>query len=94
MMVRWTAEALDALAAIIDFIEAENPDAAFALGDRILTTTETLLAGHPHAGRPGRVEGTRELVVHPSYLIVYRASGTEVQILSVRHAARAWPSKF
>ena len=96
-MVRWTAEALGALVAIIDYIEAENPAAAFALGDRILTSTETILADHPHAGRPGRpgrVEGTRELVVHPSYLVAYRVKGDEVQILTVRHAARMWPSKF
>lgn len=94
MMIRWTAEALGALVTIIDYIEAENPAAAFALGDRILTATETILADHPHAGRPGRVEGTRELVVHPSYLVAYRVRGGEVQILTVRHAARMWPSKF
>ena len=46
------------------------------------------------AGRPGRVEGTRELVVHPSYLVAYRISGTEVQILTVRHAARLWPDRL
>jgi len=94
MKVRWTAEALSALATIIDYIEAENPIAALALADRILTTTDTVLTGHPHAGRPGRVEGTRELVVHPAYLVAYRIDGAEVQILTVRHAARLWPDKF
>ena len=94
MTVRWTDEALGALAAIIDYIEADNPVTALELADRILTMTQSVLADHPHAGRPGQVEGTRELVVHPSYLVAYRVGNGEVQVLTVRHAARMLPDKF
>jgi plasmid stabilization system protein ParE len=45
-------------------------------------------------GRPGRVDGTRELVLHHSYLIAYRVTETAVEIIHVRHAARRWPSAF
>jgi toxin ParE1/3/4 len=46
----------------------------------------------PYRGRPGRQAGTRELVIMPPYLIVYRVSGTEaVTILRVWHAAQDRP---
>ncbi len=54
---------------------------------------ETILPNNPYAGRPGRVEGTRELVVHESYLVAYEIADT-INILTVRHAARLWPERF
>ncbi len=67
------------------------------------TTTVTLrvppavgrLANHPALGRPGRVSGTRELVVSGTpYIVPYRVRGETVEILRVQHAARKWPEKF
>lgn len=49
------------------------------------------LAQHPKVYRAGRVRGTRELVVHPNYVVVYRIAGGEIEILRVLHSARQWP---
>jgi toxin ParE1/3/4 len=51
-----------------------------------------MLADHPHMGRAGRVDGTRELVVaRTPYLVVYRVISTEVRIIRVLHSAQCWP---
>ncbi len=46
----------------------------------------------PECGRPGRVPGTRELVVaRTPFVVSYRIAGREIQVLAVLHGARAWP---
>jgi toxin ParE1/3/4 len=94
MNVRWTPPALEALAGIHKHIATENPAAADMLRDRALAYAETTLAIQPMTGRPGRVHGTREGVIHPSYIMVYRVTRGAVEILTIRHAARRWPRNF
>ena len=94
MKSRWTKRALSALTNIHSHIAADNPPAADMLRDRALSFVETILAAHPMIGGPGRVDGTRESVIHPSYIIVYRVSADAVEILTVRHVARKWPEQF
>ena len=61
---------------------------------RIVDAAETL-AAHPAMGRPGRIMGTRELVLaDTSYLIAYRVSETEIASLTVLHAAQRWPEEL
>ncbi len=51
-----------------------------------------MLANHPQMGRPGRVRGTRELVVNRTpYVVAYRAAGEVVTVLRILHGARKWP---
>ncbi|WP_312861665.1 type II toxin-antitoxin system RelE/ParE family toxin [Segnochrobactrum spirostomi] len=50
-----------------------------------------LLAPHPGLGRPGRVSGTREWVVHPNYILVYDVGEDAIRIFRVLHAARFRP---
>ena len=61
MKLEWSAWAQVDRGAIFDYIEADNPRAAIAVDERIEKLTQTL-ARFPGSGRPGRIEGTRELV--------------------------------
>jgi toxin ParE1/3/4 len=77
--------------AIFDYLEADSPQAAIAVDDRIREQVEGL-AQFPEIGRPGRVEGTRELVIHRTpYIAAYRIAGDTVRILRVLHGAQQWP---
>ena len=78
------------LLAIVDYISDDNPDAALALMDEIQGKVEQLPA-HPKRCRPGRVNGTRELVVRPNYIVVYAETPALVTVLRVLHAAQMWP---
>ncbi len=91
MRVVWLVKALDDLEAIERFIEADNPAAA-RRAERTIKETVTLLGTHPRLGRPGRVQGSRELVVPGTpYIVAYAANGDQVTILAVIHGARMWP---
>ena len=94
MNVRWTRRAVLALTSIRDTIAKDNVSAANDLWQRIRSYVETTLMSHPSIGRPGRVTGTRESVVHRNYIIVYRITGDVIEILTVRHVAQKWPSQF
>jgi toxin ParE1/3/4 len=89
--VVWRTRALADVSRIVRHIAADNPVAAKRVGREILLAGDSLVM-FPYRGRPGRQAGTRELVVMPPYLIVYRVSGTEaVMILRVWHAAQDRP---
>lgn len=90
MKLAWTWEALADRRAIFTYIEARNLQAAVALDNLIAENTDLLVA-HPESGRPGRVEGTRELVTHPNYVVIYDLGDDTVRILRVLHTAQQWP---
>ena len=92
--IRWLKRALANLGAEAAFIALDNPAVAARVVDTIARAVE-LLAQHPGLGRPGRVEGIRELVVaNTPYLVPYRVRNNVVEILRVFHGARKWPQKF
>jgi len=76
--------------AIVDYISDDNPNAAMALMDEIHGKVAELPA-HPRRCRPGRVAGTRELVVRPNHLVIYTENPVSVTVLRVLHAAQMWP---
>jgi addiction module RelE/StbE family toxin len=90
--VVWTRQASADRAAIYEHIEAGNPHAALDLDERFAQRAAQLVA-HPMIGRPGRVRGTRELVVQSNYVIIYDVEGETIRILRVLHVARQWPPK-
>ena len=94
MRVRWLRTALANLEAEAEYIARDNPAAASRVVATIVRSVERL-AKYPASGRPGRVAGTRELVVAGTpYIIPYRIRGGAVEVLRVFHGARRWPPKF
>jgi addiction module RelE/StbE family toxin len=92
MKVFWSPRAASDLQAAVDYISADNPDAAERVALRIQESV-AVLAALPHSGRAGFHPGTREWVFHPwPYIAVYRVTQDAVRIVRVRHAARDWPS--
>ena len=76
------------------YISKDDPRAAARTAKRIRSAVEGLTS-LPRIGRPGRVEGTRELVVaNTPYIVPYRLKADEVQILRVYHTARRWPKRL
>jgi toxin ParE1/3/4 len=90
--VEWLAAALTDLLDIVDYISAYNRKAAQDLKD-LIETSVARLPDNPKMGRHGRAPGTRELVVHPSYIVVYRETRRSIAIVGVIHSARQWPSR-
>jgi toxin ParE1/3/4 len=88
--LEWREAARADLLAIVDWISDDNPDAAQRLKDEIEAKVSRL-PEHPRRHRPGRVAGTRELVVRPNYIVVYAEDARAVMILRVLHAAQQWP---
>jgi toxin ParE1/3/4 len=88
--LEWKATATADLLAIIDYISDDNPDAAQALKDEIEAKTSRL-PEHPQMYRVGRVDGTREMVVRPNYVVIYSDDPSAIVILRVLHAAQQWP---
>ena len=94
MKLRWTDGAVEDLQSAHDYLESEHPKAAWEAVARIVSAVERL-ERFPTMGRTGRVDGSRELVVTGTPLVVaYRLKGESVQILAVLHAARKWPKRF
>lgn len=75
---------------IREYIAQNNPAAALAL-DELFSEKANRLVDHPGLGRLGRVTGTRELVAHQNYILIYDAVDDLVRILRVLHAAKQWP---
>jgi toxin ParE1/3/4 len=91
MRLRFLAPALSDLEGISRYIAQDNPKAARRVVAEVRRQAR-ILAEHPHAGRVGRVDGTRELVITPfPYIVTYRVDPDEVQILAVVHTSRRWP---
>ncbi len=91
MEIIWLRRAVNDLAALRRHIGKDNPDAASRISVRLLEAVARL-AQHPAMGRPGRVPGTRELVIPGTpYIVPYRVRGGKLEILRVLHATQRWP---
>ena len=91
MRVEWTRKALANLDNAVEYIAADNPNAARNVAQKIWNTTQ-LLAEQPGLGRPGRVTGTRELVITGlPYVIPYLEKNGIIVILRILHTSMKWP---
>jgi toxin ParE1/3/4 len=90
-MLVWLKRALNDRDAQLDYIAQDNPLAAVAQGDRVEDQVDQLLQ-HPNMGRPGRKQGTRELVISRTpFIVVYRIKGKRIQLLRLLHGSQKWP---
>jgi toxin ParE1/3/4 len=90
LQIVWSDEARGDLRSLIEYIAPRNPIAArrmkALLDEAILPAVE-----HPYLFRPGRVAGTREIVVHPNYILVYQVGDGALVVLRVLHARQQYP---
>lgn len=92
--IKWLRTALQNFDAEMAHIASDSPQAARLVARRIREAID-VLSVYPSAGRPGRIAGTRELVVPKTrYLIPYRVRGGVVEILRVFHVSRRPPGKW
>jgi plasmid stabilization system protein ParE len=89
--ILWLAEARENRRSQLDWIAEHNPAAAIRIGD-LISQSILRLADFPTSARPGRVPGTRELVVSDTpFIIVYRVEPDAIVILRLLHHRRKWP---
>ena len=94
MRVRWLRTALRNLDEEASHIAIDDPVAARLVVGRVLEAVAQL-ADQPGLGRPGRVHGTRELVVSKTrYIVPYRVRGDTVEVLRVFHTSRRLPGRW
>lgn len=90
MRIVWTKPAKQDRIGIIRYIARYDPDAATAFNTRISEAVKRL-AQFPELGRIGRVPGTRELIIHTNYIIIYKVVDDAIAIVNVLHAAQQYP---
>lgn len=94
MRIRWLRKAIENLDAEAAFIAQDNPDAAAKMFEYVRARIEAL-ADFPATGIPGRVPGTRELIIDRYPLIIpYRVVGDELHVLRVFHTRRKPPNAW
>jgi|HubBroStandDraft_3_1064219.scaffolds.fasta_scaffold87107_3 toxin ParE1/3/4 len=94
MNVIWSRRAIRHLTALREFIERESEKNAALVATKILNAVD-LLRIHPQIGRPGRLLGTRELVVPDTpYIIPYRVRRDRIELMAVFHGRQKWPAKL
>ena len=90
----WHPSADQDFAELILFIAEDDLTAALRVEAEILRQV-ALLADYPMIGREGRVRNTRELVILGTpYLVAYRVTQEDLEVLSIFHGARRWPQRF
>ena len=93
MIVIWSPRAIAHLADLRAYVAHENPSAASRIATVVMAAIERL-AKLPNIGCPGRVSGTRELVVPSTpYVIPYRVRGERLEIIAVFHRRQRWPKR-
>ncbi|NJL50366.1 MAG: type II toxin-antitoxin system RelE/ParE family toxin [Bacteroidales bacterium] len=94
MKLVWSAFAVADRDGIFTHIEADNPRAAIVVDERIAAAARRLV-DFPESGRPGRVAGTRELVITGTpYIAAYAVTAEAIRILRVLHGAQRWPNEL
>ncbi|MCU0493682.1 MAG: type II toxin-antitoxin system RelE/ParE family toxin [Chloroflexaceae bacterium] len=90
MRIIISPDARQEIAAHIAYIKERNLGVAKRQRQRISVAIQALRDA-PYLGRPGRLEGTRELVISGTPLIaVYEVSSSQISIVHVYHGRQDW----
>ena len=94
MKVVWSPVAIRHLVRLREYIQKDSEQNAALVASRILKAID-LLQTRPDIGRPGRLLGTRELVVvNTPYIIPYRVRRERLELMAVFHGRQKWPAKL
>lgn len=94
MKIVWTPRSQRNLRDAARYLTQFNPYAALSMVRTIRAAPQQLLH-HPASGRPGRIDGTRELVIIGTpYILPYRVHRDAIEILAVIHTSRQWPDQL
>ena len=86
----WRESAREDVKQITSYIADRNLPAAERL-KRVIEAVAERLPQHPFMYRRGRAPETREAIVHPNYIIIYRVTEEAVEIVNVIHARQQYP---
>ena len=90
MKVLWADSAAQNRRDIVEYIALDDLWAAIQI-DALFERAVERLSEHPKLGRVGMLAGTRELIPHRSYRLIYEISEDQIWILALLHTARQWP---
>lgn len=90
MRVVWLKAAKEDRLETLNYIAADNPAAAERM-DTLFSEAAERLGELPQIGRPGSIAGTRELIPHENYRLIYQVDDDTVWILALIHTSRQWP---
>lgn len=94
MKVIWSRRAIGHLVSLRGHIEKDSEANAALVATRILKAVD-LLQNHPEIGRPGRIIGTRELVIPDTpYVVPYRVRREHLELIAIFHGRQQWPTKL
>jgi toxin ParE1/3/4 len=87
----WKNSARSDLAKIVRYIAMTNPQAARRMRQRLQEAILPVVE-HPYLYRQSeRVPGTREIVAHPNYIVVYQVKADSIDVLRVLHSRQQYP---
>lgn len=89
LLIHWNDDAIADLVELITYIAERDPQAAQRLRSRIDLAVASV-AEHPYLHQVGRVPGTREIVAHPNFIVVYQVTD-RIEVTSVVHARQNYP---
>jgi len=91
MRIRWTPAAAADLQSISDYLKEHHPQYRQPTMRKLYERIRALKDA-PYLGRPGRIEGTREVLFPPlRYVAVYRVTEQSVEIWRIWHTSQDRP---
>lgn len=94
-MIEWTEQAIRQLDHAHDYIALSNSEKVASRITAHIATSVQQLAMFPMSGRPGRISGTRELVIsNTPFVVAYAVEETRIVVLALYHGAQEWPETF